>query len=301
MDHAMDQPIPISGSIEATAPFSNRPPSPPYIHVPPFMGMDTAGGKGLFRALTLTPSPSNLGSAGLTEAAFQTVASYGPLAAKDNANQWVYEARRQIQQVLPYMYLGPASAVRDRQFIANEGITMMLALRNARFPTTGFVIVDKVAAELGIARENIDISGHWELAGAFTRAVGLINAHLELAGPRGRVLVVCETGNERSAAVVGAYIMTVYAVDLVMAVQFVGLKRFCVMFDDDTKNAMQVYGDILRARRDVQGFAGVEQKVEGGKRRVDEVLVSEENGMVVDEVEVERYTGRGFVPFVERG
>lgn len=66
---------------------------------------------------------------------------------------------------------------------------------------------------------------------------------------RGKVLVFCESGNNRSAAVVAAYIMTVFGVNIVRAVQFVNRQRFCTSFDEDTKFWLRAYQDILEARR----------------------------------------------------
>ncbi|KLU81938.1 hypothetical protein MAPG_01018 [Magnaporthiopsis poae ATCC 64411] len=68
---------------------------------------------------------------------------------------------------------------------------------------------------------------------------------------RGKVLVFCESGNNRSAAVVAAYIMTVFGVNIVRAVQFVNRQRFCTSFDEDTKFWLRAYQDILEARRAV--------------------------------------------------
>lgn len=262
------------------------------------MGME--GSKTVVRQLTITPSPVNLDDINLTPSALQAISSHGPQKANDASTGWVYENRRQIQQVLSFLYLGPTSALRGGQFIKDNGITMILAVRNSNSPGAGFNIVDRLAEELGLAKANVAVASQWELARAFPVATAKVNEHLAQTGRKGKVLVVCETGNERSAAVVAAYIMTVYGTDLVTAVQFVGLKRFCAMFDEDSKIALQVYGDILQARRDVKGVVSVpaqEDRVDSGKRRADELSTDDDEEMVVDE---ERYIERGFVPFVER-
>jgi hypothetical protein len=123
---------------------------------------------------------------------------------------------------------------------------------------------------------------------------------------------VCETGNDRSAAVVAAYLMAMYGLDTVQAVQFMQLQRFCVALGDDFKFQLQTYGDILRARGDV-GVMGQQrqgQESAGGmvlgtnvKRRIEQTMGEAEEGgqeeMVV-EMDDERYAGRNFAPFVER-
>ena len=134
------------------------------------------------------------------------------------------------------------------------------------------------------------------------------------------MLVVCETGNDRSAAVVAAYLMAMYGLDTVQAVQFMQLKRFCVALGDDFKFQLQAYGDILRARGDVGATGGHHYQlgqgqpggglssgaVTGGnvKRRIDQTMEEAgekgEDGMAM-EMDDERYACRNFAPFVDRG
>src|SRR5690606_10909804 len=48
----------------------------------------------------------------------------------------------------------------------------------------------------------------------------------------GRTLLYCETGNDRSAAAAVAYVMQVFEVDTVRAVQYVQSRRFCITFTE---------------------------------------------------------------------
>ncbi|KAK3081559.1 hypothetical protein LTR53_020464, partial [Teratosphaeriaceae sp. CCFEE 6253] len=84
----------------------------------------------------------------------------------------------------------------------------------------------------------------------------MINEHLarshQRTGKVGKVLVFCESGNERSAGVVAAYLMETHAdVDFIKAMQLVQAQRFCANFDDAMKRLLQGYWDILRAGRQV--------------------------------------------------
>ena len=45
---------------------------------------------------------------------------------------WKYESRHHAQHVLPYLFLGPITAARDAKFLRDEGITMLLAVRDIR-------------------------------------------------------------------------------------------------------------------------------------------------------------------------
>ena len=184
--------------------------------------------------------------------------------------EWKYEQRRMAQQVLPFLYLGPMSAAKDRNFLEREGITMVIAVRNT-MSAQAQLLGSKAAQELGIDTKMFDVAGNQELIAAFPRAIETINSHLSamyqqdqarrtqaaataqayLQSTPGRVLVFCETGNERSATLVTAYIMAMYAMDLIKAIQIVQAQRFAVAFDDSLRNLLSTYEIILKAKRDV--------------------------------------------------
>jgi hypothetical protein len=129
---------------------------------------------------------------------------------------------------------------------------------------------------------------------------------------RGKVLVYCETGNDRSAAVVAAYIMSVFGMDLVPTLQFIGLQRFCTNFDDETKNWLNSYAGILHARRSVamahqedenaMGSRGHVPPMPSRKRDLVDMMGREENGTTDGDPahDRDRYLNRDpFVPFLE--
>ena len=346
-----------------TAPYSSRAPSPPYIHVPPPLHPNLANADTLHTTtthhhhhpngttltnggatttttdtndilMTIHPSPAAVHTTGLSLAELATITGGGePQRAR--ASVWVYEARRAAQAVLSYLYLGPASAAKDRAFLQREGITMVLCARDARFGTAGGVAgiggmlvggARRAVEGMGIAVEGIDIADGRELVGVFSVAARVVNEHvLGLAareGRRGKVLVVCETGNGRSAAVVAAYLMAMYGLGIVQAVQFMQLQRFCVALGDDFKFQLATYEDILRARGDVgvmsyqqqqqqpqaqqQQLGGLGRGQGGGgnvKRRIEqtrEEVGEEGDGDMVMEMDHERYASRNFAPFVDR-
>ena len=184
--------------------------------------------------------------------------------------EWKYEQRRMAQQVLPFLYLGPASAAKDRNFLQKEGITMVIAVRNT-MSAQARLLGSKAAQELGLETMMIDVAGNQELIAAFPRAIEAINSHLsamyrqeqirrtqavaagqgDLQSMSGKVLVFCESGNERSATLVAAYIMAMYSTDLVKAIQIVQAQRFAVAFDDSLRNLLSTYEMILKAKRDI--------------------------------------------------
>jgi len=230
---------------------------------------------------------------------------------------WKYEMRRSAQAIQPFLYLGPSSATRDLDFLRREGITMLLVIRNTMTAAASLLSGDRVASQLGIQAAAVDVAGNQELIAAFPRACKIINDHLisqfrqgvsngtVYAGSAtipGKVLVFCESGNERSAAVVAAYLMNMFGLDLVGAVQYVQSQRFCVAFDDGLKNLLLNYGELLSAQRSVTEAATTRQitsisfQAKPKRRRGEDS--DDEMGMSFDNGDDERFADRGaFVPF----
>jgi serine/threonine/tyrosine-interacting protein len=227
---------------------------------------------------------------------------------------WKYESRRQIQRVLPFLYLGPFIALKNYEFLRNEGITLLLVIRDTMIATARILSGNKAAKELGIEALAVDVSGNQQLIAAFPRAIKTINDHLiskyeskpvdgEPLGPnsrmitRGKVLVFCESGNERSATVIAAYIMAMYNVDMVTAVQYLQSARFCVAIDDALKHLLLTHQEILEAQKATQTpdnqFSSRIILKRGRDDMDEDVEMNEDHGDGN-----ERFSGRhGFQPF----
>jgi len=181
---------------------------------------------------------------------------------KNALNDWAYERRRQAQMILPWLFLGPMLAAKDTAFMQQEGITMVLAIRSQAKSMMGAV---NAAAHVGIQVATIEASNYFELTGRLTETTHIINSHVVQFRKQsvqqtgistlGKVLVFCESGNEKSAAVVAAYLMeTLENFDHIKAMQICQAQRFCVNFDDTIKHMLRSYWDILLARRSVATF-----------------------------------------------
>lgn len=244
----------LTGAKQA-AEYSWRAPSPPVIHVPQ-LPED--------RELIL-PLYNGIGYEAEERDILQLVTSHrrSVVPVKD----WKYEWRRTAQPILTFLHLGPSSAAKDIEYLRREGITMLLVVRDTATARVSLLSGDKMAKELGIESRAVDVAGNQELIAAFPRAIKTINDHLIavyrqnavrgtirpdfLPVTPGRVMVFCESGNERSAVVVAAYLMFMYKLNLIEAIQYVQSQRFCVAFDDGLKNLLQSYNDLLDAQRSV--------------------------------------------------
>ncbi|KAL9946694.1 hypothetical protein ACHAP6_001902 [Verticillium nonalfalfae] len=308
-----------SKSIMAAAPYESRPPSPPYIHVP----LTT------LREMTLDPFLGNLATLGITAAEYSIITNNGtPQQASDPSEEWTYESRREAQAVVDWLYLGPHSASRDQAFLEREGITMILAVGYASDITkpTTLVTLGPTAATraLGIMMDRVDVKSMHNLTRVYTTAAKKINDHIlevhrsqadsgaVVSHRRGKVLVVCESGNDRSAMVVTAYLMVMFGLDLITTVSYVTMKRFSAMYDEDSKRLLVAWHDILAAQRSVTAqvmasTACKDARSEPRKRGIEMMFDGHQCGGSGQDERMDRnddesrFGNRNFVPFMDTG
>ncbi|KAI1641231.1 protein-tyrosine phosphatase-like protein [Biscogniauxia mediterranea] len=311
------------------APYSSRPPSPPSIVIPTPIFLHNS------EPMKVVPSYANIDPASLSMRDLEIITQNGKTqVAHDSGHSWAYESRRTAQPVLDFLYLGPSSVARDRKWLREHGITLLLAARDAQMAEMRLMAVDKVAEELGIQAEHVDVRGYHELIRAFPSTVRKINDHMlsvyreqALSSPsldvqdgsmvinganfrRGKVLVFCETGNDRSAGIVVAYLMAVFGMHMVQACQFIHYKRFCVSLDEEMKYVLKTYEGILLAQRTVHQHeltASHDAELKKGKRGHDDAMDEDqmmgeggEGLMKSCAPDQDRFHGRGgFAPFLD--
>lgn len=184
---------------------------------------------------------------------------------------WTYEMRRQAQPIFPFLFLGPSSCCRDLELLRSEGFTLLLAVRNRHSATARLVSGEKAAAALGVQADTIDVLDSQELIHMFPQAIRRINDHLSgvdvdpakspdavqgTERPQKRkVLVFCESGNERSAVLVIAYLMVMLDLNATQATTAVLERRFCANIEGPMRRILSSFESILSAKRDVKRAA----------------------------------------------
>ena len=290
--------------------YTSRVPTPPRIVVPP-------------PALNSDALPDiSIKAIQSSTYAFLQGVDYDNLIQTNPPLDWTYERRRQAQTILPFLCLGPMTAAKDEKWLQEQGVTMLLGVRQKHNFQSRLMQGNKTAERLGIEAQSVDLSDNQDLIRNFQHINHMINDHLSRThqatnGQRlGKVLVYCESGNERSAGAVAAYLMEAHQdVDHIKAMQLCQAQRFCVNFDDSMKRLLEGYWDIISAKRAVQ-----EQQAEGVKNmRANGHAVNGANnlpaprakrGLERDDDEdadmeggddMERFGGRTFVPFNDHG
>lgn len=230
------------------------------------------------------------------------------LSSQQQVNSWKYESRREAQNVLPFLYLGPSTVCKDEAYLTQARISMVLFVRHASpLQPKPLPPSIKKAQDLGITIQTLDVTSSQELIAAFTHATRMINTHLTGAYANSispNVLICCDSGNARSAAVTVAYCMDILGITLETALQFVHSKRFCTSLDDSLKFVLASYADILRARRDVENVSapsvGIGPQYNNGHRapttkRSRQVDDDDDMGEAGD---LPRFEDRSFTPFI---
>ena len=173
---------------------------------------------------------------------------------------WKYEMRQQAQAIVPFLYLGAAAAAKDIEFLQRTGITFLLAVRPGS-AWSSFMNPAPVAAKLGIESWTLDAQNAFEVRKQLMTAIARINKHLEQScaiGPasnsqeiRGKILVCCETGNDRSATLVAAYLIVMYDLDAPAALALIQSKRFCLSPTDSMKDMLTHFRSYVQAQGQV--------------------------------------------------
>ncbi|KAL6697166.1 hypothetical protein J3F84DRAFT_393926 [Trichoderma pleuroticola] len=231
----------MSRAVVRSGAYSYRAPSPPRIHIPVQSAVD----------MDLEPSYSLVDSSKLTLEDFTIITGNRTQKPTDRSARWRYEERREAQRILDYLFLGPTCVIRDHEFLKREAFTMLVVVRDLR-AQLNLASVNTASATLDLPFVYVDVNAK-HLVPAFNQIVGVINNHLltvhNVTGGiiRGKLLVTCDTGNMLSPSLVTAYIMFMFGQELMEAVQFVSVQRFCSNFDDDAKGALLTWQGLNKA------------------------------------------------------
>ncbi|KEY64199.1 hypothetical protein S7711_03489 [Stachybotrys chartarum IBT 7711] len=307
-----------------------RVPSPPFVNLT--LSSDNNAPSGCHDASNyLEPSYHHIRSAGLTPPEADIITHKEPLVA-DDTSPWAYTKRRSAQRILDYLYLGPTAVLRDVDYLRREGITMAIVARDSLMKSHRFLSAERAQQELGITTEYINLASTYDLVRAFPAVVRLVNDHMlqvhnsqvqaraasgQATDPstlrRGKILIMCESGNDRSAALVIGYLMTMFGCGMFTAIRLVGSLRFCCSLTEEVKRTLSTWSDILNAQTDVandqQQRQNEEDRVvvesveamqvadmERHKRRIDDTEDDEDEA----ETDSDRFHGRvPFVPFTD--
>lgn len=291
--------------VERSTPYTRGPPAAPSF--PSLILPNIALPDGTPIELKIERSPDNIDPTCVTAEELEFISRICPKISAFAGAYWNYEHRRYVQRILDYLYIGPHVALRDLGAIERAGITMVISVRDSRLAAFSQKGLDHAEEKLGLEVMRLDVDNMSHFINSFPRAIRAINEHVMSvskattdSGKYGKVLVTCESGNERSAAFAVGYIMAVFGAPLTPTLHFVSVQRFCVAFTDEVKMQLKNWEDIVRARAEVaRADAPNPDSSRTAKRHFDDTMDMDTPSQRDDTpVDQERFEGReNFAPF----
>ena len=162
----------------------------------------------------------------------------------DDPDVWEYTMRRERQEIVPGIYLGPYSAATKskREELFKDGITHIVCVRDeSEFK----FIKPNFPDEIDYLVLNIADSSCQNLIPFFPRVRDFINDCLSNGG---KVLVHGNAGISRSASLVISYIMDVSKTPFMAALSMVQNKRYCIHPNPNFQRQLMEYEPILSAQ-----------------------------------------------------
>ncbi|KAI9256240.1 TIP-1 family-domain-containing protein [Sporodiniella umbellata] len=158
-------------------------------------------------------------------------------------DEWQYEMRREIQEIIPNVYLGPFSACKNTESLKHKGITHIVCFFDEA--EANLFRTEVVAQHFAFERFIVSDTILQNLIQHFPTVSHYVNSII----PQGKVVLCCNGGMSRSPAFVVAYIMEKYNLDAIQAYHYVQAKRLCINPNDGFKCQLKEYEPIFRARR----------------------------------------------------
>lgn len=300
-----------------SAPYTRRPPSPPTFNVPiPHGGRSTGADDDNDSTIAIAPDYDRADPTQVSAAELDIITDNRKQTKAVMPRDWTYEQRRLGSRILDFLHLGPNTVIRDLDYLSREGFTMVVVVRDTLMGARESQGLNRAVSSLGVQGYYADVSRPRGLIAMLDPAIRAINAHLlsrhraalaeggdpQRCRPPGKVLVTCESGNDRSANLVAAYIMAVYGRSVQTALHYINAQRFCCVYNDESKRVLQAWGDIVKARSTAargapgnndDGDSPMDRNNGAGKRGFDEVDMDLDEGG-----DDERFMDReAFAPF----
>lgn len=159
-------------------------------------------------------------------------------------DDWRYEMRREMQEIVPGVFLGPFSACRPVEQLKQAGITHVVCFvdqNEARLFRTETLAQHFVFQQFLVSDSNLQ-----NLIQYFPSTTTYIH---NVISQGGKVVVCCNGGLSRSPTFVVAYVMEIFGIDASQAYHFVQGRRLCINPNDGFKSQLKEYEPIYKARQ----------------------------------------------------
>ncbi|OCH91884.1 phosphatases II [Obba rivulosa] len=162
--------------------------------------------------------------------------------------EWSYEMRRQCQEILKGLFLGPLQASKDLDALQALGITHIVCIRDAK---EAFSVRPRFPEHFKYKVLDVEDNEDQNLIRRFPEAKLFIDDAIARGG---RVLVHCNGGISLSPAFVVMYVMEHYKLSWEDALHFVQNRRYCISPNGGFLTQIKEYESIYKASDAVAAF-----------------------------------------------
>ncbi|EIM21795.1 phosphatases II [Wallemia mellicola] len=140
----------------------------------------------------------------------------------DGGSDWRYEMRRECQEIIPNLVLGPYQCSKDTAFLTSAGITHIVVIRGE---AEAVFVRPRYPDQFSYLVLDVRDSEEQNLIRIYPEAREYISNALQNGG---KVLIVCNGGISRGPAITIMYVMEAAQVSFEDATNYVQNKRYCI-------------------------------------------------------------------------
>lgn len=178
--------------------------------------------------------------------------------------EWRYEMRRECQQILPGLLLGPFVASKSLQTLRSLNISHIVCIRDAK---EAFSVKPRFPEHFTYLTLDVEDNDEQNLIRLFPGAKQFIDTAIAQGG---RVLVHCNGGISLSPAFVVMFVMQHYQLSWEDALHMVQNRRYCISPNGGFLTQIKEYEAIYKASLAVASYPTVQRSVSRRKRSDDD-------------------------------
>lgn len=178
--------------------------------------------------------------------------------------EWKYEMRRECQEIIPGLYLGPFQASKSIETLRQLGISHIVCIRDAK---EAFSVKARFPEQFRYLVLDVEDNEEQNLIRLFPEAKQFI--YDAIAGG-GRVLVHCNGGISLSPAFVVMFVMEHHQMGYEDALHMVQNRRYCISPNGGFLTQIKEYESIYRASIAVASFPQNNREQNTRRKRDDE-------------------------------
>jgi len=178
--------------------------------------------------------------------------------------EWKYEMRRECQEILPGLLLGPFAASKSLEILKQLGVTHIVCIRDAK---EAFSVRPRYPDQFTYMVLDVEDNEEQNLIRLFPGAKQFIDQAINSGG---RVLVHCNGGISLSPAFVVMFVMQHFQLAWEDALHMVQNRRYCISPNGGFLTQIKEYEAIYKANIAIQSFPTMQRSISRRKREADE-------------------------------